>query len=428
MPATPEDDAATRLANRETVRLPVQRRPAAPRPPRARRAPLALAAVVTTTWAALVSLAPMLIVVALVHAMDSSGATVNRVARLGLAGWLLAHGVPVRAGIGTIGLAPLLLSAIAAWRVARAGVHTARAIGARRGRSPWPAIGAGATVGLVYGALGVLAATATRHQGVQISVVRAGLTLAAFGLVAGLAGAFTEARTLARLAVRTPPVLRDGVRTGVVAALLILGGGAALAGMAVAINGGDAGQIYDAYRTGLAGQIGLTLVCALYGPNIVVWAASYLVGPGFVIGTDTIISAAEVRLGPMPAVPLLAGLPSSSATGWATLLLGVPVAAALVAGWLLARRALRVRPGDPSAPAVSLAGLVGAAALGGPVAGLLLGLASLASSGPLGDGGLSEVGPRALSVTLVATLVVAIGSALAAASTKMFLGVRRSRS
>jgi hypothetical protein len=54
--------------------------------------------------------------------------------------------------------------------------------------------------------------------------------------------------------------------------------------MAVAINGRDAGQIYDDYRTGVAGQMGLTLVCALYGPNIAVWAASYLVGPGFAIG------------------------------------------------------------------------------------------------------------------------------------------------
>jgi hypothetical protein len=71
--------------------------------------------------------------------------------------------------------------------------------------------------------------------------------------------------------------------------------------------------------------------------------------------------------------------------------------------------------------------LVGAAALSGPVAGLLLGLASLASSGSLGDGRLSEIGPHALSVALVAALVVAVGASLAAASTKIFVGVRRSR-
>src|SRR5262249_35728130 len=97
----------------------------------------------------------------------------------------------------------------------------------------------------------------------------------------------------------------------------------------------------------------------------------------------------------------------------------VPLAAALVAGWLLGRRTLRTS-------AVSWAGLLGPAALAGPVAGALLGLASLASSGPLGDGRLAHVGPHAGWVALTAALVVGIGACLAAAATKMFLGVRRS--
>src|SRR5262245_27860801 len=129
MPATPDDHAATSLANRDTVRLPVPRRPPRRRP--ARRAPLALAASVTTVWAALVSLTPVVVVVALVNMIDTSGAAAGRVARIGLAAWLLAHGVPVETQLGPIGLAPLALTMLAAWRVARAGVHTARAIGAR---------------------------------------------------------------------------------------------------------------------------------------------------------------------------------------------------------------------------------------------------------------------------------------------------------
>ena len=160
----------------------------------------------------------------------------------------------------------------------------------------------------------------------------------------------------------------------------MLGAGAAVAGMAVAISGGDAGQIIDDYHTGVAGQVGLTLLCGFYAPNVAVWSASYLVGPGFAVGADTTISAAEVSVGPLPAVPLLAGLPSTPATGWAPLLLGLPLAAALVAGWLLARRSLRDDPDRGWVP------LLGAAALAGPVAGLLLGLVSVAASGPLGGG------------------------------------------
>jgi hypothetical protein len=336
--------------------------------------------------------------------------------------------VPVQVGIGPIALAPLALTALAAWRVYRAGVHTARAIGARRGRLRLPAVKAGGAVGLSYGLIGALAAALASHDGVRISVVRAGLTLLVFGLVAGLLGALTEARVLARLIVASPQVLRDGARTGVVAALLILGGGAALAGMAVAIHGGDASQIFDDYRTGVTGQVGLTLVCALFGPNLAIWAASYLVGPGFVLGTGTIISAAEVKLGPLPALPVLAGLPSKPLTGWASLLLGVPVAAALVAGWLLARRALRNLPADTPESRDARTRLLGSAAIAGPVAGGLLGLAGLASAGSLGDEHLAEIGPHAGMVALIATMVVAIGAALAASATKSFLGVRRSRS
>jgi hypothetical protein len=427
MPSFPEDDADLQLANRETVRLPVQRRPQPAAKP-ARRAPLALAATVTTVWAALVSLAPVLVVVALVYALDGSGASTGLVARLGLAAWLLAHGVPIEVGIGPVALAPLALTALAAWRVYRAGVHTARAVGARRGRAKLPPVRAGLAVGLVYGLLGVLSAAIASHRGVHISLVRAALQLFVFGSVAGLLGALAEARMLARLIVATPRTLRDGIRTGIVAALLVLGGGAALTGMAVAIHGGDASQILHDYRTGVTGQIGLTLVCALFGPNLAIWAASYLVGPGFVLGTGTAISAAEVKLGPLPALPVLAGLPSHPLTGWATLLLGVPVAAALVAGWLLARRALRNAPVEAFDSRDGWTRLLASSAIAGPVAGALLGLAGLASGGSLGDQHLAVIGPHAGMVALIATMVVAIGTALAASATKIFLGVRRSRS
>ncbi|MFC5005905.1 DUF6350 family protein [Dactylosporangium cerinum] len=430
MPTTPEepdDGAPTRLADRETVRLPIQRRSTRGRPPGrrpARRAPLILAATVTTLWAALVTLVPALVVVWLLHAMDSSGAPLWQILRVGSAGWLLAHWVPLDTGIGPVSLAPLALTAVAAWRVYRAGVHTARAVGARARPTggtwtPWPAARAGGCVAVVYGLLGAVTALVAGHRGVEVSVVRAGCTFAGFGLVAGGLGAFVEARGVARLAGRLPAVLRDATRTGTVAALLILGAGAAVAGMAIAVSGGDAGQIIDDYHTGVAGQVGLVVLCGFYTPDVATWSASYLVGPGFHVGAETTISAAEVSMGRLPAVPLLAGLPSTPATGWAPLLLGLPLAAALIAGWLLARRSLRNDPARGWVP------LLGAAALAGPVAGLLLGLVSVAASGSVGGGGLEQVGPNAGAVGFVAMLMVTIGTVLATAATKIALRVRQ---
>ncbi|MDG6105387.1 cell division protein PerM [Dactylosporangium aurantiacum] len=426
-PEEPDEGAQTRLAERETVRLPIQRRSTRGRPPGrrpARRAPLLLAATVTTFWAAVVTLVPTIVVVWLLHAMDSSGAPAWQIVRVGAAGWLLAHWVPLYTGIGPLSLAPLGLTAVAAWRVYRAGVHTARAIGARArpaggAWTPWPAARAAVGVAVVYGVLGALTAIVAEHRGVLVSAPVAGLTFAGFGLVAGGLGAFVEARGIARLAGRLPGVLRDATRTGAVSALLILGAGAAVAGMAVAVSGGDAAQIIDDYHTGLAGQIGLVVVCGFYSPDVAVWSASYVVGPGFAVGAETTISAAEVSVGRLPAVPLLAGLPSTPATGWAPLLLGLPLAAALVAGWLLARRSLRNDPARGWLP------LLGAAALAGPVAGLLLGLVSVAASGSIGGGGLQRVGPNAGEVAFVAMLMVTIGTVLATAATKIALRVRQ---
>jgi hypothetical protein len=413
------------LANRETVRLPRQRPPgrtpagAAP----VRRAPIALAAAVTTVWAAIVSLAPMLGILALIRLIDGVGASVGGALRLSLASWLLAHGVPIQIGSGLIAVPPLALSALAAWRVFRAGVHTARALGARRTRRIGQALGAGAAVAVCYGLLGAAAAAGAGAPPVSVSPVRAGWGLALFGLVAGVAGALREAGAVERLADRTPGVLRDGIRTGVVAAFLLLGAGAALAGLAVAVRGRDVAEIMRDYHTGVAGQTGLTLVCLLYAPNLAVWSASYLIGPGFVIGADTSISPAYVAIGPSPGLPILGGLPSAPVSGPAGLLLGVPLAAALAAGWLLARR--RLRGPDPSGAATAgqvgpadLPALLGAAVFAGLVSCGLLGLASIASGGSLGQARMADVGPPPWPVARTTAVVVLVGAALGVAATK----------
>jgi hypothetical protein len=397
---------------------------------------LALAASVTTGWAAVVTLGPVLVVVVLVHLASGAGAPVGQVLRVGLAGWLLAHGVELRTSIGPLGLAPLGFTVLAGWRVARAGVHTTRAIGGRRQGSPRVALSAAAAVAVVYGLLGAGAALLSTTRGLDVPVSSAGLTLAVFGFVAALGGAAVESGAHARLARRTPIAVRDATRTGLVAALLVLGAGAAAAGTSLALSGGAASKVLAAYHAGVAGQVGLTLLCLVYGPNLAVWAASYLIGPGFALGTGTVVSAARVSLGTVPALPVLAAVPAGPASDWAGLLLVVPLAAGMAAGWLLTRRRLRAAgaaPGDRGAfavdrvagPAVGWVSLLAAAALAGPVAGVALALAAWASAGPLGSGHLAEVGPGAWPLAGLAAGLVAVGAVVAAAATKALIGVRR---
>lgn len=388
------------------------RRPARPDAPR-NRAPLVVAAVVAIGWAAFLSYLPVAAVLGLTQLAEPDG-RVGAALRAGLAGWLLGHGVPLHTSAGPLGLFPLTLSLLAAWRLIRAGVHISRAIGAKHSGSLRQSLIVAATVGIGYGLLGGIAAILVSLDGVvRVPPIRAGVTLAVFGSVAALIGALRTTRAVDLLLDQIPPLLRDGLRVGATAAVLLLAAGAAAAGLAVAIGGGEASDMIGAYRTGVAGQAGLTLISLGYAPNAVVWAAAYLLGPGFSFGVGTAVRTSEVSLGTLPAVPLLAGLPSGPMDGVGAGLLAVPVLIGMIAGSLLTRRLLATASRRSS---IGWGRPLIAAAIGGPVAGILLAAAAAVSGGPLGGGRLAQTGPDAGQTGVVTALVIAVGAMIGAAA------------
>lgn len=392
-------------------------------PPGPRRAPLAVAATVAVGWAALVSYLPVALVLGLTR-YGGGDMGLAEALRLGLAGWLLGHGVPLRTATGPLGLAPLALTLLAAWRVARAGVHVSRAAVVRHGAGAHGLAVVAGTVGLGYGLLGLLAALLVAAGGPEVSPVRAGITLAGFGTVLATGGAVAHGGELWDQVVRrTPTVVREGIRGGLVAASLLLAAGAGVAGLAVVAGGGEASDMLGAYRTGLPGQAGITLISLGYAPNAAIWATSYLLGPGFAVGAGTVVRTSEVSLGALPAVPLLAGLPHGPVDGPGTALLAVPALVGMAAGWLLLRRlrrAVGVRPGAAARGGRRPAGerparssgwgpLLGSALIGGPVAGALVGFVGWISGGPLGGGRLVTIGPVPWQVAAVGAAVLTAG-------------------
>jgi hypothetical protein len=419
--------AARRTAPAQRRRAPAPGTPPAPAtrpvpasapraPARARRgAQLTVAATVAAGWAAVQGFVLVLLVMALVQLAEGRTGSLGALARLGLAGWLLGHGVPLHTPAGPLGLTPLALSALAAWRVARAGLQVTRAIRARHTGSVRSALTVAIAVAVAYALLGALAAVALDGPGIGVSAARAALNLGVFGVVASGAGALGATGAFTAVVRRTPRAVRDGIRTGMLAALVVLGTGAGLAGLALALAGDDAADTVAAYRTGVAGQAGITLLCLAYAPNAATWAAAYLVGPGFAVGLHTTVRTTDVSLGALPGVPLFTGLPHDPLGDAGLALLAVPLAAGMVAGGLLVRRRLRgARPGAPP----GWGGLLGAAVLAGPVAGLVLGLACALSSGPLGGGRLSQVGPVAWQVGLAGAGVVVAGALLGTIATR----------
>jgi len=424
-PTVTIDEAA--LGRRETVRLPGRRTGGG-----RGRAPLVVAAGFATVWAALLSYVPVTAVIGLARTLEGAGG-LGGATHAGLAGWLLGHGVPINTSIGPLALAPLLLTLLVTWRLSRAGVHVTRAIGARHSGSPGAALRVAGTIGVAYAILGWLAALAVDGRGTDVSPARAAVNFLVLGLLGSLIGSLRSTDGLVVLARRMPAALRHGLRAGAVAALLIVAMGGVFAGLSVAVGGGQAADMIAAYHTGVAGQAGITLISLAYGANATVWAAAYLLGPGFLLGTASVIRLTEVTVGPLPTLPLLAGLPNGPMGATGALLLAVPVLTGMAAGWLLTRRLSHgrghgapnrpvqgghVTPQHSAQPAWSL--VVGAALIAGPVAGLVLGGLAWVSGGALGDGRMSEIGPVPWQVALVATAVVSVSATIGAATARAF--------
>lgn len=138
----------------------------------------------------------------------------------------------------------------------------------------------------------------------------------------------------------------------------------------------------------------------LFAPTVVVWALSWLAGPGFWVGVDTLHAPGWAPTAPIPAVPLLGALPTTAPGNWvAWWLVGVGVLVGAFLRWR--HHAARVRE-------QLLSGLVAAVATA-LIAAALLALSTL----HLGAGRMALLGPRvgwsaalvALEVTGVAVLV-----------------------
>ena len=421
----PDEDVLTG-PDSPTVKIPWQQRTATPSRP---GAPLLVAALVNTVWAALICLVAVTLVVVLGRVSLGQRPT-GVEALVALGGWLLAHGVPMKSGPIEISLAPLTITILAVWRLNRAGVHTSRGIGARDNGSLKAALSVAAAVGVIYGLLGLGAALIVDRPAISVVWWRAGLHLAVIGALAALLGSIRTTGALRVIARRTPVLLRDALRAGFVAPLFLLGAGAGVAGLSVAVHGQEVARVLQATPNGLAGQAGITVVCLAFAPNFAAWTAAYLLGPGFLLRAGSLVSPALVTAGqvpperraPLDQLPAMAGLPGGPMQGPLWLLLGLPALAGLGAGLLLVRRRLRPRrsrSGDILMPVPRWGRMLASAALAGPIGGLLMAAASYAASGQLDDGE-PPLGPVLWRAGLFAMIALGTGALLGVAGAYIF--------
>ncbi|MDN4616135.1 DUF6350 family protein [Leifsonia sp. F6_8S_P_1B] len=199
----------------------------------------------------------------------------------------------------------------------------------------------------------------------------------------------------------------DALRAGTAATAMIVGVAALILALLIFGNYGTMISLYEQLQTGVLGGIALTLGQLAFLPNLVIWLASWLVGPGFAIGTGSSVSPIGTELGPLPGLPLFGVIPPG---GFSFGLVGivVPLLAGFAAAVLLRSRAAAPHPG--------LRTLFLTAAGIGIVAGIELGLLAWWSSGSLGPGRLHDVGPNPWLVGLLAAAEVAVAAAIGSAT------------
>lgn len=348
--------------------------------------------------------------------------------------WLLGHGTDLTVGLDpvtvarvgiagagdpfTVSLAPLGIGLVTVLLGARTGGRAADS-------GAW-VTGVLSSVATVVVLSSIVTLTAV--DGVVSPSLLGGMLAPALvylvGLAVGLIGARLRRGSMAvggpigrllddlgdRLGAHVLGLLGAALRGGAIVAAGVVGAAAVVVAVMLLVSFGTVVGLYESSGVGVTGGIAVTIAQLAYLPNLVVWCASWLLGPGFAIGVGTSVSPAATLLGPIPGIPVLGAIP----TGDLPLgFLGLVVPVLIGFAGAAAVRPAVVRAAAGRRLVLSLV----ATALGiAVVAGVLLGALALVSGGAIGPARLEQVGPDALAVALAAVAVTAVSGLVGMAS------------
>lgn len=331
--------------------------------------------------------------------------------RTGALGWLMAHGSGVRIEGVEVAAVPLgltLLCAWAVWRVAhRVGVSLsghgpdAQAISDGERDLTVPLSTALFMTGYVVTAVVVASVAATPSTAPSTAhVVLWSLVLC---LVVGGTAIATGSGRAAIWAAYLPSTGRAAAHVCRRVLVLWLTLSLVTFVAALVLDFSTAANVMSQLHTDAGVAVLVVVTSLLILPNAVVFAGSYVMGPGFTFGTGTLVAPSAVVLGPLPAFPMLAALPDDGRTaGWTAWLIIVAPVVAFLAAVLCQRR-------DPT-QGYDEGGVRGCA--GGVAAGLIFGIVAALAGGAVGPGRMRDVGPFAFDVFLHAVTAFGIGGLL----------------
>ncbi len=327
--------------------------------------------------------------------------------RAGALGWLAAHGSGLQVRGVPVDVVPLGLTAICAWVVWRVALRLGETVWAHGpdahsitdGERDWTVPVAVATFFTGYAAVAVVTSSLAGGDVAPSVTPVLGWALLLTCFLAAPAVAIGSGRA-AIWASFLPPVLRYGVRTalGVLGTFLLVS--AAVLAIAFAVDLAAALNMASRLHTGAGEATLLTLVNTAFVPNATLFSGSYLLGPGFEVGANTLVSPGAVVLGPLPLLPLLAALPAAGAVPvWAGAVVAVPPLVAAFATARVQRRFPTLRWDEGAMRGCG----------GGIIAGLLFALLASLSGGAAGPGRMRFIGPFGFDVLVHAVTAFGLG-------------------
>ncbi|MCX2931221.1 DUF6350 family protein [Mycobacterium sp. CVI_P3] len=294
--------------------------------------------------------------------------------------WLAVHQVPVSIAGHQLAVLPLLPVLLMVWGTARTTAQAtspqgswfvirwivASAIGG-------PLLFAAIALAVIHDASSVITELQTP------SALRAFSGVLAVHAIGALIGVGSRVGWRALRALRLPEWLGDTVRAATAGVLALLGLSGAVTALSLVVHWGTMHELY-AVTDSLFGQLSLTALSALYVPNVIVGTSAVAVGSSAHIGFAT-FSSFTVFGGDIPALPILAAVPTPPlGPVWVALLI-VGAASGVAVGQQCASRPL---------PWPTALGKLAVASLLAAVTMVVLGYAGGGQLGNFGDVGVDQ--------------------------------------
>ncbi len=198
-------------------------------------------------------------------------------------------------------------------------------------------------------------------------------------------------------------VLGPATRIGVSVIVMLVFASAILMALALSFGWLEVLRLYQGLGLSLLGGIMVTIGQLALLPNLIVYGASWISGVGFAIGTGSYVSPLASQLGPLPALPIFAALPTGGFDRGILFAL-VPVVTAFVATILVRKFTDQLRWEYATRFSAALA----LSFVSATIAALLALALGLVASGSIGPGRFEFLGVDALMFAAVIFIEVLI--------------------